>query len=91
MTATQAKPGGAPTRTYVVLERQIFEQDESAYFVEVHKVEARNGTNALRRAYRELERTEATTLIAIPESMWRLTPVRGRVRESVAVEIGTAE
>lgn len=85
---SRAKAGGAPTRNYVVFERQAFEEDQQPYFVEVHRVEARNGTNALRKAYKALERIEATTLVVVPESMWQPKAVRGKVRESIAVEIG---
>jgi DNA polymerase IIIc chi subunit len=83
---------GSPSRTYVVLEQQSFEDTDELFFVRVGDVESRNATNALRKAFRELrakgyESTEAT-LVVIPESMWRPTPVRAAVREQVSVTVG---
>lgn len=83
--------GGTPTRNYVVLEQIELEADGVA-FVEAHKVEARNGDNALRRAFRELraERPELdeTTLVVIPEGQWKPRPVRAERSEQIKVAIG---
>lgn len=56
-------------------------------------VEARNGENALRKAYRLLaaERDEnpETTLVVVAERMWRPTPIKARApRTAMAIEIG---
>ena len=56
-------------------------------------VVARNGENAMRKAYRLLaeERGEhpETTLVVVSERMWRPMPVKARVpRTSLAIEIG---
>lgn len=82
--------GGAPTRNYVCLEQHTFEEDEQLYYVEVGQVEARNATNAMRKAYREFKGTAegGTTFVVIPERMWRPTPVRGTRRPDVTVSIG---
>jgi hypothetical protein len=87
------RKGGAPSRTYVVLEQSEFEEG-GEYTVEVHRVEARNATNAIRKAFRELaaqrpDQDEAT-IVVVPESMWRPTPVRLKRSESVSVSIGAA-
>lgn len=86
------KSSGAPTRVYVVIEQQHFDDDDD-YFVEVHRVKARNAPNALRKAFRELKdrdtgREPDAVLLAIPESMWRPTPVRARTREHITVDVG---
>jgi hypothetical protein len=94
-----ARKGGAPTRDYVVLEQVIFEEtdDEITYaYLEVHRVEARNGTNALRRAFKELRAIRAGidevfdegTLVCIPAGQWKPTPVRAKKRESITVDVG---
>lgn len=86
--------GGAPTRNYVCLERHTFEdtigEDDGTYFVHVGQVEARNATNAMRKAYREFKGAAEgeSVFVVIPESMWRPTPVKGTRRPDVTVSIG---
>lgn len=87
---------GAPIRTYVILEQVEIEGDsgtgEAPYpaFVEATRVEARNGNNALRKAYKELRgNTEGDAVfIPIPESQWQPVTVRGERRSNVTVSIG---
>lgn len=90
---TQEENGsGSAIRTYVVLEEHHFEDEPSeAYFVEVHRVEARNGQNAMRRAFRELKGEEEAevVLVVIPAGQWKPTPVSGRRRSDITVSIGT--
>lgn len=94
-TAPTESRSGAPTREYVVLERVEFEDDDRVFFVIAHKVEARNGTNALRRAFKEIRQERAeeepldeATLAVVPMSQWKPTPVRAKKRESITVDIG---
>lgn len=86
------RTGGAPSRTYVVLEELSFEDTpDEKYTVEVHRVEARNAANAIRKAFRELAETrteDEATLIVVPLSMWRPTPVRLSRKTNVSVSIG---
>lgn len=94
------RKGGAPTREYVVLEQAIYEESETGVtlaYLEVHKVEARNGTAALRRAFKELRAKRAElgedpfdegTLVCIPAGQWKPTPVRAKKRESITVDLG---
>jgi hypothetical protein len=84
--------GGAPSRVYVILEQQHFEDDKAEYFVEIHRVTARNGKNALRKAYQEVkgEAGEAN-LVPIPASMWKPTKVAGRQRSGVTVTVGDGD
>lgn len=92
----EARRSGAPTREYMVLELIEFDDDDRTYFAVAHKVEARNGTNALRRAFKEIraERNgtedafDETTLAVVPMSQWKPTPVRAKRRESITVDIG---
>lgn len=106
MAATESEPtprkGGTPTRDYVVLEQVIYEEGENGgtpvmAYLEAHRVEARNGHNALRKAFKELRvlRSEAGedafdegTLVCIPAGQWRPTPVRAKKRESITVDVG---
>lgn len=78
--------GTSPLRTYVVLEESRFEDNEPYYTV-VHRVEARNNANALRKAFRELREQGypalQAVLMTVPEKQWRPTPVRVNVREQV--------
>lgn len=82
--------GGSPTRTYVILEQQAFEDTGDNYFVELKRVEARNAPNALRRAFRELRGAEEgeAVWVAIPENTWQPKPVRGKRRDDITVSIG---
>lgn len=80
-------------RNYVVFEQQ--QDDTGIIFIEVGKVPARNATNALRAAFRELARRadsegeELEAILAVvPESMWRPTPVRARLQSRVSVSVG---
>ena len=87
---------GAPIRTYVILEQIDMEGDADTgaepyvAFVEAARVEARNGNNALRKAYKELRgNTEGdATYVPIPESQWQPVVVRGERRSNVTVSIG---
>lgn len=81
---------GTPVRNYVVLERNTFDDDQQPYFVEIGIVEARNATNALRKAFREFKGTTEvdTTLVPVPEGMWRPTLVRGVRRDDVTISVG---
>lgn len=84
------EPDGAKSqvRTYVVLEEQEFE-DGQKYTVELGRFEARNATNALRRAFKQLiTDNESHTLIAITATQWRPTPVQRSHRQVESVQIG---
>lgn len=73
--ARNEKPSGSPSRNYVILEVTRFEDDEETYFVKAGMVEARNGNNAVRKAYYTFKgRTvaEDVTYVAVPESQWTL-------------------
>ena len=103
-TEQEATPrkGGAPTREYVVLEQVVYEEDEASgsvvhAYLEAYRVEARNGPNALRKAFKELRRERAEhggevfdegMLVTIPAGQWRPTPVRAKKRESITVDLG---
>jgi hypothetical protein len=80
------KAGGAPTRGYVVLE------EIGHAYQNVLTVEARNGQNALRKAFKDLREgrpdLDATTLAVIPEGQWKPTPVRAQRKESITVSVG---
>lgn len=85
-----ADEAASPTRSYVVLEQMHFEDEpQSPYFVEIHRVSSRNAINALRQAFKELRRdgyaSVDATLVVVPASMWRPTPVHATIRESVSV------
>jgi hypothetical protein len=87
--------GGAPTRNYVCLEQQLLDDDTNGStgefcYVVAGKVEARNATNAMRKAFREFKGGEEgeAVLVVIPEGMWRPTPVRGTRRPDITVSIG---
>lgn len=88
---TGMREGTSPIRNYVVLEQH---SDESGpFYVEVSKVPARNPTNAMRAAFRELAKGRDdedvnTTLVVVPETMWRPTAVKARVHSRVSVSIG---
>ena len=83
-------PGGSPSRTYVILEEQRFDEDNAPYYVIAGTVEARNGHNAMRKAYRELKGGEEgdCTLIPLPESYWKPTKVSGKRKAEITVEVG---
>jgi hypothetical protein len=85
------KAGGAPTRGYVVLEEIELDEGGHAY-QNVLTVEARNGQNALRKAFKDLREgrpdLDATTLAVIPEGQWKPTPVRAQRKESITVSVG---
>lgn len=88
---TRAKKGAAttPARNYVVLKQERFE-DTSAYYTKVHEVEARNAQNAMRLAFRDMVEDEQgeATLVVIPASMFRPTPVKLSKTEKVSVSFG---
>lgn len=89
------KDGTSPSRTYVVLLEEEFE-DGGTYHVELTRVTARNQAGALRKGFRALRPEQvvedgeerAATLVAVPESMWRPERVRGRRTERISVSIG---
>lgn len=85
--AATEKKGGAPSREYVVLEEGAFEDDQKPYFTEVHRVEARNAQNAMRRAFKDLkgEAEAEATLVVVPATMWRPTKVKIQKTERTTV------
>jgi hypothetical protein len=87
----EARKGGAPTRGYVVLEQIELDDGVTAY-QNVLTVEARNGQNALRKAFKDLREgrpdLDAATLAVIPEGQWKPTPVRAQRKESITVSVG---
>jgi len=88
--APAADEGSSPLRTYVVLEQGEFAEG-GVYFQEVGRVEARNGQNATRKAFKEMvgrEQTEATTLVVVSERMWQPTAVKIKRTENVSVTLG---
>lgn len=90
--AEEAKRGGAPTRVYIVLEQIELDGDQPLAYQVVTTVEARNGQNALRKAFKDL-RTQRTdfdeaTLAVIPEGQWKPTPVKAERKESITVSVG---
>lgn len=81
---------GAPSRNYVVLEQDAFENGD-LFYVEVHRVEARNHPNAMRKAYRELaadRSSDEAVLVCVPESQWKPTKVAVSRRQDIRVAIG---
>lgn len=87
-----ARTGGAPTRTYVILERLSFDEQEGFYYVELVRLEARNASGALRKAWNELNRRDETAmLVPVPENQWRPRPVSGHRVDDYSVEIGDPE
>lgn len=92
-TAAEApKKTGAPARPYVVLKEDTFEDSDESYFTKVHEVQARNAQNAMRQAFKDLIGGEGdvaeATLVVIPKSMFRPTPVRLNKTERVSVSFG---
>lgn len=92
-TTVERGSGGSPTRPYVVLEEIQLEGDgDHLAYQKVAVVEARNGTNALRKAFKELRgsRTDydEAILAVIPEGQWKPTPVRAERKESITVAVG---
>lgn len=83
---------GAPksqVREYVVLEEHTFEDDGSLYYSVLGKFQARNATNALRRAFKTLiTDNEPHKLIAVTGTQWRITPVQRSHRQVESVQIG---
>jgi hypothetical protein len=76
-------------RTYVVLEEHTFEDADEKYTVELGRFDARNATNALRRAFKALiTDDEPHTLIAVTATQWRKTPVQRSHRQIESVQIG---
>jgi hypothetical protein len=73
----KADKDGAPARHYVVLKQEEFD-DGSSYYVEVHRVEARNAQNAMRKAFKDLNGEDAgeATLCVVPQTMWKPKKVR---------------
>lgn len=89
--AAAAKKTGAPARPYVVLKEDKFD-DESSYYTLVHEVQARNAQNAMRQAFKDLiggnDNVAEATLVVIPKSMFRPTPVKLNKTERVSVSFG---
>jgi hypothetical protein len=88
----EVRRGGAPTRPYVVLEQIQLEGSDDVAYQHVLVVEARNGPNALRKAFKEIradrEDYDEATLAVIPAGQWKPTPVRAERRESITVNLG---
>lgn len=77
----------APVRTYFVLEGGTPEAEEWRLRT---TVVAHNGEGAVRKAYRELysENPDTqTTLVVVPQSMWRPRQVQGKASQNVSIEI----
>lgn len=89
----QPEPDAGPksqVREYVVLEVQAFEDSPAEEFtVELGRFEARNATNALRRAFKTLiTDDEPHRLIAVTATQWRVVPVQRSHRQVESVQIG---
>lgn len=88
----QPEPDAGPksqVREYVVLEEHTFEDDGSLYYSVLGKFQARNATNALRRAFKTLiTDNEPHKLIAVTGTQWRITPVQRSHRQVESVQIG---
>jgi hypothetical protein len=90
--------GGAPSRSYVVLEEIELDGDGVAYQRVIFAngddaVDTRNGQNALRKAFKQLRvdregSVDAATLAVIPAGQWKPTPVRAERKESITVNVG---
>src|SRR4051794_10615340 len=85
--------GGAPSRTYVVLEEIELEDAPGRAWAEATRVEARNGPNAKRKAFKDLreqrgEDFDDATLVVIPEGQWKPERVRAVRNESITVAVG---
>lgn len=86
----EAKKNRSPARQYIVLKVDKFDDGEE-YTTQVGTVESRNAQNALRKAARELRDKlggDEATLLVVPQTMWRPTPIRLSVTENVSVSIG---
>lgn len=90
---------GAPVRNYVILrevtddEGQVrYVRPDSQAVVEPYTVEARNGNNAMRAAFRDLTSNDSelveATLVVIPLSQFKPTPVRLKESRHVSVQMG---
>lgn len=83
----EAPKQGAPQRPYVVL--KDLGEDK---FHRVHEVKARNAQNAMRQAFKDLTSGDGdvaeATLVVIPKTMFRPTPVRLNKTERVSVQFG---
>ena len=95
----KGKKQSSQTREYVILRkgvepgewREAFERpdpDSDEPFV----LESRNGTTALRAAYRLLSEAESEPqeylLICVPRNMWQIKKVAGRVHRQTAISVG---
>lgn len=75
-------------REYVVLEHHS--DDDGDFLTEVGRVAARNGVNAIRKAFREhIADTDPHMLVTVPSTQYRLTKVQNTKREVASVQIGT--
>lgn len=85
----QDRKGTSPIRSYICLEQQILEGDEVCYVI-AGTVQARNSTNAMRKAYREFvgAKEHESVMVVIPEGAWRPLAVRGTRRPDITVSIG---
>lgn len=84
--------GGAPSRNYVVLEQIELDGEGDVAFVNALTVEARNGQNAKRKAFKQLRANrpelDEATLVVIPEGQWQPTRVRAERKESITISVG---
>lgn len=84
-------------RGYVILRegaepgqwQEAFQREDAD---EPYVLEARNGTTALRAAYRMLAEAETEpqdyTLVCIPRKLWNVKKVTGRVHKQTAISVG---
>jgi hypothetical protein len=75
-------------REYVVLEFHVDAQ-EGDYLTEVARVTARNGINAIRKAFREhVKDQDPHQFVTVPATQFKLIPVQHTKREVGSVSIG---
>lgn len=81
--------GRSQAREYVVLEVHTFEDSDEEYTMEVGRFTARNGNNALRKAFKaNVTDDDEHRYIAVPASQWHVVPVRRSHRQVESVQIG---
>lgn len=75
-------------RKYVIL--RIYGDDSIQKPLEGGPVEARNGDDAIKVAYKQLAESaeDEMELVAVPEGYWKPKKVKGRKKEDYAVEVG---
>lgn len=75
-------------REYVVLEHHT--DDSGDYLTEVARVVARNGVNAIRKAFREhVKDDDLHRFVTVPATQFKLIPVQHTKREVGSVSIGS--